>query len=279
MEPGRLPFTISRYSGSVPATLTITALNTVFDLTFPGHTPASFVDAVAHAWSRCLPDATEPASAPNPHPAPPLTVAVPIDDAAEATRAALQRLSQDVTYHLIAAQTGRLFMLHAGAVSHPVTGRSLVYVAPSGTGKTTLSRLLGRTHGYVTDETVGIDPATGLIHPYPKPLSIAPGEHRRKVETSPDDLGLLPAHATPALAQLVILNREKGHRGAPQVEELALLDAVGALVPQTSALNRLPRPLRTVADLLAATGPLLRITYREAHDLGSTLAALLEDAP
>lgn len=279
MEPGRLPFTISRYSGSVPATLTITALNTVFDLTFPGHTPASFVDAVARAWSRCLPDATEPAPAPNPHPAPPLTVAVPIDDAAEATRAALQRLSQDVTYHLIAAQTGRLLMLHAGAVSHPITGRSLVYVAPSGTGKTTLSRLLGRTHGYLTDETVSIDPATRLIHPYPKPLSIAPGRHRRKVEISPDDLGLLPAHTTPALAQLVILNREEGHTGAPQVDVLALLDAVGALVPQTSALNRLARPLRLVADLLDCTGPLLCLTYREASELVPALTELLKDTP
>lgn len=275
----RGPPHVPRYARAVPTQLTITALNTVFDLTFHGQTPRSFVDAVTHAWSRCLTAGEASIAVAAAQPAEPLVVTTPTDDSPEATRAALQRLSQEVTRHLIAAQTGRLLMFHAGAVSHPHTGHSIAYVASSGTGKTTLSRLLGLTHGYLTDETVGIDPATGRIHPYPKPLSIAPGQHRRKVETSPDELGLLPAHPTPKLARLVVLNRSATHPREPLAEALPLLDAVSALVPQTSALNRLPRPLRTVADLLHATGPLLHITYREARDLGPTLAALLEETP
>lgn len=67
--------------------------------------------------------------------------------------------TQDITRALIAAQIGTLLMLHAGAVSDPVTGRSLVYVAAGGTGKTTLTRRLGQRFGYLTDETVGIDKA------------------------------------------------------------------------------------------------------------------------
>lgn len=257
----------------MPSRLRIAALDTVLDLECPKHAPAAFVDAVAHAWSRCL--AGEAHGSPS---AEPLSVKAPEDDDDEAVRAALQRLSQDVTHRLIAAQTGRLLMFHAGAVSDPGTGSALVFVAPSGTGKTTLSRLLGRTHSYLTDETVGINPVTAKIHPYPKPLSIAPGDRWRKVETSPDDLGLLPLRAQATVSRIVLLDREEGRAGPLGVEELGTLDAIAALLPETSALNRLPHPLRTVADLLDRTGPLLRLTYREAADLVPVASRLLQEA-
>ena len=214
----------------MPGHLRISALATVLSLEFPAQTPGAFIDAVTRAWSRCLVD--------DPHTAPsvePLPVKAPDDDSDEAVRAAMQRLSQDVTHRLIAAQTGRLLMFHAGAVSDPSTGATLVYVAPSGTGKTTLSRLLGRTHGYLTDETVGIDPATGRVHPYPKPLSVAHGEWWRKVETSPDELGLLPAHREATVARIVLLSREEGESQPVSVEELGTLDAIVAIVSETSA--------------------------------------------
>lgn len=263
----------------MPGRLRITALDTVLDLEFPARAPRAFVDAVEHAWSRCLAEGERP-----PASAEPLAVNAPETEDDEAIRGALQLLSQDVTHHLIAAQSGRLLMFHAGAVSDPATGATLVYVAPSGTGKTTLSRLLGRTHSYLTDETVGIDPASGRIFPYPKPLSVVHGGRWRKVETSPDDLGLLPATSEPRVARIVVLNREAHSRlvGAEErpvlVEELGTLDAIAALVPETSALNRLPRPLHAVASLLEHTGPLLRLTYREAADLGPVAAKLIEDA-
>lgn len=263
----------------MPNPLRIAALATVTDLTVARTAPRAFMDAVVDAWSRCLDDAAC-LGAPAFRAAEPLVVAGPADDSDEEIRWALQRLSQDVTRHLIAAQTGRLLMFHAGAVSHPGTGGSVVFVAPSGTGKTTLARLLGRTHGYLTDETVGIDPATGRIHPYPKPLSIAPApdDRWRKVETSPDTLGLLPAHPAPTVARVVLLAREHDPGVPAHAEELRTLDAVAALIPETSALNRLPRPLHTVADLLERTGPLVRLTYREASDLVPLVTALLADA-
>ena len=225
----------------------IAALGAVFNFTVAGSfAPTSFVDAVAHAWSRCLADGGASAAVTTAPPVETLAVAAPADDSDEAIRAALQRLSQDVTRHVVAAQTGRLLMFHVVAVSHPETGASVVFVAPSGTGKTTLSSLLGRTHGYLTDETVGIEPATGRIHPYPKPLSIVPGERWRKVETSPDILGFLLAHPGFTVSRVVLLSREDSADGLVHAAQPGALDAVAALIPETSALNRLPRPLSRI---------------------------------
>lgn len=58
---------------------------------------------------------------------------------------------------------------------------------------------------------------------------------------------------------------------------MGTLDAIAALIPETSALNRLPRPLHAVADLLERTGPLVRLTYREASDLVPLVSALFEE--
>ena len=166
-------------------------------------------------------------------------------------------------------------MLHAGAVCHPDTGRSLVYVAEGGTGKTTLTRVLARNYGYLTDETVGID-ADHRVLPYPKPLSVrAPEGPGPKEEHSPDDLGLVRPPAEREVVRLVLLDREDGHGDEPDVAELGLLDAVTAIAPQTSALYALPSGLRRCADLIEATGPVLRVRYSEAESLRDLTAELI----
>jgi len=80
--------------------------------------------------------------------------------------AALQGRTQEVTQRLIAARIGRLLLLQAGAVSHSITGQSLVSVAPGETENPTLGCVLGRTLGYLTDENVGINDS-GRIRPCP----------------------------------------------------------------------------------------------------------------
>jgi len=187
--------------------------------------------------------------------------------------ALLASATQAVTQALIRAQAGRILLLHAGAVCHPVTGRSLVFVAPGGTGKTTLATTLGPAYGYLTDETVGID-AAGRILPYPKPLSLRTASGRPKDETSPGHLGLLPSHPDPAVARVVVLNRVAAP-SAPRLRELALLDAICALVPQSSSLYALPRGLHRCADLIDATGPVLEVTYGEADTLAPLVADLI----
>ncbi|KQQ05575.1 hypothetical protein ASF42_03125 [Rathayibacter sp. Leaf294] len=99
----------------------------------------------------------------------------------------------EVTLRAIEAAQGSLLMLHACALADP-SGATVVFVGPSGRGKTTAAATLGRSYGYVTDETTGITP-DGRILPYEKPLLIRTAEGMPKRPFSPDELGLLPAPA------------------------------------------------------------------------------------
>jgi hypothetical protein len=66
-------------------------------------------------------------------------------------------------------------LVHAGAVVDQ-SGRAILLPADSGSGKTTVvTGLLKRGFGYLSDEAAAVDPATLLIHPFAKPLSIKPG--------------------------------------------------------------------------------------------------------
>ncbi len=62
----------------------------------------------------------------------------------------LRQLTQEVTTAAIRAHAGSLLMFHATALSNQDTGASIAFVAPGGTGKTTLVRTLGHGRGYVT---------------------------------------------------------------------------------------------------------------------------------
>jgi hypothetical protein len=201
-------------------------------------------------------------------------VTLPATEDERARRYALTTLTQDVTRAAISQQTGRLLMLHAGALSNLETGASVAYVAPGGTGKTTISTTLGRGRGYITDETVAVTRA-GDIEPYPKPLSVRSAAGG-KDEVAPGELGLEPVGARPWLAGLFVLRRDPGHVGEPAVRELGLLDAMMALSPETSALAALPEPLRTCRDVVKGAGGLLQVTYREATQLEDLLARALE---
>lgn len=285
------------------ARLRIGGIGGVVRLSLDGAGAADLLDRLTQAWSRCLlpvpdeaaPDAASPlasgpSSTPEPDPGPPEGSAatrgdlrVTLDPAASAS-AGVDRVSgtdldtvlvqttQAITRALIGSQAGRLLMLHAGAVAHPETGRTVVFVAPGGTGKTTLVRTLADRYGYLSDETVAID-ADYRVLPYPKPLSVrragAP-----KQELSPDDLGLVAAPAEPAVVRLCLLDRDDAHP-VPEVTPLDLLDAITELTPQTSSLYALPDGLRALARLIEATGPVLRLRYTEADDLLPLIDSLL----
>lgn len=65
----------------------------------------------------------------------------------------------------------RFLLLHAGAVERD--GRALILTGESGSGKSTLAALLGeRGWRYLGDEFVLIEPASGDIHPFPRPASL-----------------------------------------------------------------------------------------------------------
>lgn len=190
-------------------------------------------------------------------------------------RRLLQRLTQSVTFAAIRARSGELLMLHAAALADPATGATVGFVAPGNTGKTTLCRTLGPSRAYVTDETLGVR-RDGTITPYLKPLSTRrPDWMGVKDEQAPGSLGLRPPQVTPWLAGLVLLRRDPEHLGPPEVEAFGLLDAVMALVPESSAFMSTDRPLQWLADVLDRTGGARRVRYAEVQDLEPLASEML----
>lgn len=223
---------------------TLRALGAVVDVDLSGST----IDEAAFTrlWRRCLAPGEEAS-----------------ETVAAVEGASMESLTQDITRAFIGSRLGELLMLHAGAVAHPDTGRALVFVAPGGTGKSTLMRLLGREYGYLTDETAGICPETLAMFPYPKPVTWAE-KRSEKVENSPDDLGLLEAPSDPVLSHLVVLRRENGVEAT--FTELGVLDAIQRLVPESSSITKLPSPLQLLAGVHARVGCTL-VEYGEATDI------------
>ncbi|WP_203567984.1 hypothetical protein [Aestuariimicrobium ganziense] len=214
-------------------------------------------DEFVRLWGRCHVEDDQPAS---------VVEAKPGES--------MELLTQSITRGLVTANIGRLLMLHAGCVADPKSGRALAYVAPGGTGKSTLTRQLGRRFGYVTDETVGIEPDTLRIHPYPKPVTLAASPGEEKIENSPDDLGLLPAPESVHLHRLVVLRRSATVT-EPTFTDLDLLDAVGMLAPETSSLAQLAKPLHLLAQIHERLGCTL-VEYSESADVVEWCLAQLE---
>jgi hypothetical protein len=84
---------------------------------------------------------------------------------------------ETLLWHLNGATVDRadpFVVLHAGGVT--LEGVGVIISGPSGAGKTTLTAALLRGgFSYLTDEALAIDPATSLLHPYAKALSIKRG--------------------------------------------------------------------------------------------------------
>lgn len=246
--------------------LRLHGLGAVVEVRCTGDAATELESAMRPAWSRCL-------SEPMGDVVEAERLVIRLDDPTDLPRRVMLT-TQDVTRALIKARIGDLLMLHAGAVSDPTTGRSLVFVAAGGTGKTTMSRLLGRRFAYLTDETVGID-TSGTIHPYPKPLSVRRADEPAiKDELSPDDLDLLAETSTPHVARVVLLDRRPGFDGVAFTDE-PFMDALFALVEQSSSVDKLDRPLHRLADLIDSTGPVVRVRYGEAHRPEADLMALI----
>jgi hypothetical protein len=95
------------------------------------------------------------------------TVLVPTDDVGVLLRAVASAL-----HFSVAVSAPELLFLHAGVVGWG--GRAVLAPAPSGSGKTRLvMALLAAGATYYSDDYAVFD-ATGLVHPYPKALSVRP---------------------------------------------------------------------------------------------------------
>ena len=227
--------------------MTLDAIGAPVSLLIDGNGSEQLAQAVRSAWENCLRDTADAA--------PSRVVRVFLDSDPERVAAAtddetiagsdehvvMEWLTARVTLEGIESQHGRLWMLHACGLADPASGATIVLVRPSGTGKTTAARILGRMFGYVSDETVAIDP-DGSIVAYPKPLSLIEGGSQPKRQRSPRELGLVEAPRQPWLAAVAMLDRrDRGGDSAvqaPAVTALRTVDALPALAAQTSALQR-----------------------------------------
>ncbi|WP_062292737.1 arsenate reductase/protein-tyrosine-phosphatase family protein [Demequina phytophila] len=190
---------------------------------------------------------------------------------------ALHYLSSAVTVRAIEQRVGSLVMLHAAGIASP-DGDVVGFIAPSGTGKTTLSRTLGAHYGYVTDETLAIDVGRTVL-PYPKPLSVLDGVSPTKEQWGPESLDLMaPPPGRLRLVRLALVERDSSVGSTPVVEDLPLLHGLARLAEQVSYLSRLPQQLHTLADLVESIGGLVRIRYAESRDLLPLMPSLFEGA-
>ena len=185
-----------------------------------------------------------------------------------------ESLTSAITLAAIEQLAGRFMMFHACGLEDPVSGATVAFIAPSGTGKTTLAMSLGTKLGYISDETIAVD-ADMRIVTYPKPLSIKqdqPGIPKHQL--SPDKLHLGPTPSAPTLQTIAILDRNSANNSA-SLDSIALVDAILELTPQLSALSRLDRGLVQLCQMIDSCGGVKRISYAEASDIEGLLPALM----
>ncbi|UIP59990.1 hypothetical protein DSM26151_29040 [Agromyces marinus] len=191
---------------------------------------------------------------------------------ANSPEALAQRITSQVTLEAIRGLRGEALMLHAAAVALD-DGRVVGFVGPSGRGKTTVARELGRVFGYVTDETLALR-ADGSVLPYPKPLSIVTPSGVKATEPASAFAlkGLPPAELE--LAAIVLLDR-RPEVAEPYFEAVSMLDALPELVAQSSFLFELDRPLGTLIETIRSTGGVRRVVYSEAASIPTLIDDLL----
>jgi len=223
---------------------------------------------LARQWARCLaPAGTVPEQ----------TVDLQYADVPVSDEMGL-RLTWRVNVAGIDSRSGRALMFHAAGLSRP-DGSVLGLVAPSGTGKTTAALTLARAgYGYVTDETLTIDPVSLAVEPFAKPLSVIDPDHHEKQLVGPDDLGLATCPAQLGLHRLVALDRRPGPH-PPRLRTADLEEALPLLVAESSAIARMPRALRRIEALLAAVGGLHVLEYAEIADALPLLDTLMAGPP
>jgi hypothetical protein len=186
--------------------------------------------------------------------------------------ATLETFDRLLRRHIAASAPEHVFV-HAGTVAHQ--GRAIVMPGLSFSGKTTLVAALVRAGAsYYSDEYAVLD-ASGLLHPYPKPLSIRlEGDQGRQTDHDVSRLGGV-AGVDPIPIGLVVSTHY--HPGAEwRPTELSPSETVLELVPHTFPIgDRLAASLEVLGRAVGSV-----ITLKgERGDADETAALILERFP
>jgi hypothetical protein len=143
----------------------------------------------------------------------------------------------------VAMQAPEMIFVHAGVVTRE--GRAIVMPGDSFAGKTTLvEALVRRGADYFSDEFAVFD-QQGLVHPYPKALSMRSRDARTEVQTPVETIGGRAGDVAAPLELVIVTYYAPG--GDWQPRKLSPGEGALALLSRTvSARNRPEESLRVL---------------------------------
>ncbi len=190
---------------------------------------------------------------------------------------------------VIDRSASRHHLMHASAVTR--AGQTVVLPADMESGKTTTAAgLLRAGYGYVTDEAVAVDTATGLVHPFPKRLSVDPGSWplfpdlasrydvpgARQWQVNPTDLGAAVA-TRPVAAPAVIVFPRYVPGATTEVVPIGKAEAAYELARMTFHFAQAPgRNLRSAARM-ADRATVARLRIGDLEEAVATIDALVSE--
>jgi hypothetical protein len=157
--------------------------------------------------------------------------------------------------------------IHAGAVAHG--GRATIFPGQTFSGKSTLTAAMVRAGAtYLSDEFAVLD-EDGLVHPYPKALSLRSEAGTSQVDTHARDLGGVVAEEPLPLGLTVMTSYRAGAAWRPS----RLSPGQGALMVLSYAVQARTRPEATMRAINRALedAPILWGERGEADDLAGEL--------
>jgi hypothetical protein len=202
---------------------------------------------------------------------------------------ALDRLITEVGRRAVASAHPYV-VIHAGVVSRG--GRGILMPAPPDHGKSTLTTALVRAGcAFLSDEAAPIDPHSGIVWPFPRPIMLSPNSVAAfpgLAEALPDDRGFrnYQFHLTcedvrpgsmgePGSVDLIVAPRyEAGASTA--LEPLAAADALLTLVTQCLNFDRVRASALPVLGSLVERAGCYRLTTGDATTAVDAILGLID---
>jgi hypothetical protein len=173
---------------------------------------------------------------------------------------------------MVAAQAPEHIFIHAGVVGH--RRGAIMLPGDSFAGKTTLVAALVRAGAaYYSDEFAVVD-REGMVHPYPKLLSVRGARGEQATDVSAGSLGGTTANSPLPVALVALTSYERGARWDPRPEppgQLAL-----TLLSHTIPARDRPADALRVARRIAQDAPGVRGARGDAEPVARALLGMLD---